>query len=101
MDEQRAWFKSRRKKKLRFIAAMLAICLLVTIYPNILETFSVSAAGSSGKDEAMSIYGFAGLPEEISRQTVPMGTPVEELALPDTLEAYVAVEGTSSILKRL
>ncbi|MDE7266922.1 MAG: hypothetical protein K2N89_05590, partial [Lachnospiraceae bacterium] len=92
MDEQRSWMKSRRKKRLRIGAVMLCFCLLITTYPNIPENVSVFAAGMRGEDEVMSIFGFAELPEEISRQTVPMGTPVEELTLPDTLEAYVTVE---------
>ena len=92
MDEQKAWIKSRRKRKLRFTAAILAVCLLVTTYPNILETISVFAAGLRGDGGTMSITGFVDLPEETAQQTVPVGTDISELELPDTLEAYVTVE---------
>ena len=92
MDEQKAWIRSRRKRKLRFTAAILAVCLLVTTYPDILETISVFAAGLRGDGKAMSIAGFVDLPEETAQQTVPVGTDISELELPDTLEAYVTVE---------
>ena len=92
MDEQKAWIKSRRKRKLRFTAAILAVCLLVTTYPDILETISVFAAGLRGDGGTMSITGFVDLPEETAQQTVPVGTDISELELPDTLEAYVTVE---------
>ena len=92
MDEQRAWIKSRRKKRLRITAVILCFCLLVKTYPDILETVSVFAGGLRGEDEVVFVSGFAELSEEISEQTVPVGTPVEELTLPDTLEAYVTVK---------
>ncbi|MDE6214324.1 MAG: hypothetical protein K2M70_12730, partial [Lachnospiraceae bacterium] len=92
MDEQKAWIKSRRKRRLRLTAAILAVCLLVTTYPNILETVYVFAAGLRGDGGAMSITGFVNLPEETAKQTVPVGTDISELELPDTLEAYVTVE---------
>ena len=92
MDEQKAWIRSRRKRKLRFTAAILAVCLLVTTYPDILETISVFAAGLRGDGGTMSITGFVDLPEETAQQTVPVGTDISELELPDTLEAYVTVE---------
>ena len=92
MDEQRAWIRSRRKRRLRITAAILAFCLLVTTYPNILETISAFAAGARGDGGVMSITGFVNLPEETAKQAVPVGTDISELELPDTLEAYVTVE---------
>ncbi len=92
MDEQRAWIRSRRKRRLRLTAAILAFCLLFTTYPDILEAVSVFAAGSRGDGGPMSITGFVKLPEETAEQTVPMGTDRFELDLPETLEAYVTVE---------
>ena len=92
MDEQRAWIKMRRKKRLRALAVALCICVLFTTYPNILETISAFAAGPRGEDKSMSISGFSRLPEDVREQTVPMGTGLSELELPDTLEAYVTVE---------
>lgn len=47
MDEQRAWIRSRRKKRLRFTAALLAFSLLVTNYPDIMATFSSYAQENS------------------------------------------------------
>ncbi|MDE7267988.1 MAG: hypothetical protein K2N89_11035, partial [Lachnospiraceae bacterium] len=92
MDEQRAWIRSGRKRRLRITAAILAFCLLVTTYPNILETISVFAAGARGDGGGMSITGFVDLPEETAQQTVLVGTDISELELPDTLEAYATVE---------
>lgn len=86
MDEQRAWIKSRRRKRLRITAVALCVCLLVTVRPDILETFSTFA--SEWKDSTVYVSGFAELPEEVREQTVPLGTGVEELSLPDTLEAF-------------
>ena len=92
MDEQKAWIRSRRKRRLRITAAILAFCLLVTTYPNILETISAFAAGARGDGGVMSITGFVDLPEETAKQTVPVGTDISELELPDTLAADVTVE---------
>lgn len=36
------------------------------------------------------ITGFGSLPDEVREQNVSLGTNIEELNLPDTLEAYVA-----------
>ncbi len=92
MDEQRAWIKSRRKKRLRLLAAALAFCLLVTTYPDILATLSAFAAGTQDGDGTVYVSGFESLPEEVREQTVPVGTGIEELTLPDALEAVVIAE---------
>ncbi len=91
MDEQRAWIKSKRKKRLRALAAILCLCLLFATYPDILETLSVFATGTRNGDGTVYVAGFARLPEEVRKQTVPVGTGAEELILPDTLEAVVAI----------
>ncbi len=91
MGEYRAWKKTRRKRLLRLAAAVLSFCLLFTTYPDILETLSVFAAGTQGGDSTVYVTGFAGLPEEVREQTVPVGTGAEELMLPDTLEAVAAI----------
>lgn len=57
MDEQRTWLRSRRKRCLGILTAMLSVCVLITTYPGIPATLSVFAS------------------EE------------PELSLPDTLEA--------------
>lgn len=91
MDEQRAWIKSRRKKRLRLLAVVLCFCLLFTSYPDILETLSVLAAGTQDGDDTLYVTGFESLPEDVREQTVPVGTGLEELSLPDTLEASVVL----------
>ncbi len=91
MDEQREWIKSRRKKRLRLLAAALAFCLLVTTYPDILTTLSAFAAGTQDGDGTVYVAGFESLPEEVREQTVPLGTGIEELTLPDALEAVVTI----------
>lgn len=90
MDEQRAWIKLRRKKRLRLLAVAMCASLLVTSCPNILETFSVLAAAERQEiRENLYIYGFEELSEEIREQYVPMGTELKELMLPNVLAASV------------
>ena len=95
MDEQRAWLRARRKRRLRILAVILCFCVLFTTYPDLLETFSVFAAAESEQSEVMYISDFKALPEEIRGQTVPVGTTLSELTLPDTLEAVAAGERPS------
>lgn len=94
MDEQRAWLRARRRRSLRIFAVILCLCVLFTTYPDILATLSVLAEEKPGQTQYVS--GFAELPEEIREQTVPVGTGLEELSLPDTLEAVVTRESQSS-----
>ena len=95
-DEQGAWIKTRRKRHLRILAAVLSLCVLFATYPNILETFFVFAAEREKEEKDLYISGFSDLPEEIKEQTVPLGTGLEELTLPDTLEAVVVQDGQGS-----
>ena len=92
MDEQRAWLRARRKRRLRILAVILCFCVLFTAYPDILETLSVFAVVESEQSEVTYIFDLKTLPEEIIEQTVPVGTGLEELLLPDTLEAMVTGE---------
>lgn len=89
MDEQRAWLKARRKRRLRILAVMLSVCVLFTTYPDILATLSVFASEEQAQAEGRYISGFTALSNEIREQTVPVGTELTELWLPDTLEAVV------------
>ena len=76
---------------------MLSFCVLFTSSPHICwETVSVLAAGESDGKGRQYISGFAALSEEVREQSVPLGTEVYELLLPDALEAYVAVEGAEN-----
>lgn len=74
---------------------MLSFCVLVTTCPDMPAPRSVSAAEETAVTGKRHISGFAQLPEEIREQTVPTGTALEELTLPDTLEAVVTAEGES------
>lgn len=89
MDEQRAWLKARRKRRLRILAVMLSFCVLFHTYPDILATLSAFAATGQEQLEMQQITGFTALSEEIREQTVPLGTPLSKLTLPGTLEAVV------------
>ncbi len=96
MDEQRAWLKSKKAKQLRLLAAALCISLIATTYPEILGTLSSLAEETLGEADAVSVSRFMELPEQVREQTVPVGTDRSALELPDTLEAYAAVETDST-----
>lgn len=96
MDEQRAWLRARRKRRLRIFAVILCLCVLFKTYPDILVTLSVLATGNPEQMQGQYVSGFAKLPEEIREQTVPVGTGLEGLSLPDTLEAVVTGESQPS-----
>ncbi|MBD5522447.1 MAG: leucine-rich repeat protein [Lachnospiraceae bacterium] len=80
MDEQRAWIRSRRKRRLRFTAVILAVCLLVTTYPDILEAVSAFAAETVGEDETVSVSDTVKLPEEGEAEASEEDDDVEEAA---------------------
>lgn len=90
MEEQRAWIQSRRRKRLRITAVILSICVLMTNYPDIWGTLSALAEETQDGDGMVYVSDFAGLPEEVREQAVPVGTGIEELMLPDALEAFAA-----------
>lgn len=92
MDEQRAWLRSKRKRRLRTLAVILSFCVLLTSGPRIWEAVSVFAAEESDGEGRQYISGFAALSEEVREQSVPLGTELHELSLPDALEAYITVE---------
>ncbi len=94
MDEQRAWLRAGRKRRLRIFTVILCLCVLFTTCPDILAT--LSAFAEEKPEQTQYVSGFAELPEEIREQTVPVGTGLEELSLPDTLEAVVTLESQSS-----
>lgn len=76
--------KKHLKKKIAAIILML--CLLVTLLP--VEYYGIGALGDeSGAGNQWEVLSFSALAEEISTQTVAMGTPLEELNLPSTLTA--------------
>lgn len=88
MDEYRTKVKTKKKKYLRILAVILSFCVLFTTNADITATLSVFAAGES--EGRQYISDFAVLPENVTKQTVPLGTELDELSLPDTLEAFAA-----------
>ncbi len=92
MDEQREWLRAIRKRHLRILAVMLCFCVLFTTCPDILAALSVFASEQSEQSEIRYISGFTALSKETREQTVPVGTALEEISLPDTLEAVITEE---------
>ncbi len=95
MDKKYTWLNAAKKRHLRTLAVILSICVLFTTYPDILATLSIFAAEESEQSKARYVSGFTALPEEIREQSVPVGTGLEELSLPDTLEAVVVTQQSS------
>ena len=91
MKRQDARTKGNGKKCMRILAVTLSVSVLFTTCPDLPETFSVLAAEEAGESETETRYvsAFAALPDEVKEQTVPVGTALSELSLPDTLEAVV------------
>ena len=79
----------RRAKRLVtgiLIAALLASQLdIMSIFTK--TDVKTAEAAEIENTEKILIFGFSGLSDDIKEQTVPVGTTLEELLLPDTLEA--------------
>lgn len=81
MDEQREWLKKRRKRRLRFLAALLCFAVIAAGFPGIWDTLSAYAA----------------LPDEGWNQAALPGIAQAGLALPDAVEEALAEnDGESS-----
>lgn len=94
-----------RKIPLRILSATLSISMLLsgcgplsltplTAIPGGVEQLESALQQDGGDSDAAKrtdpvITGFADLTDDIREQTVPLGTAIEELTLPDTLEAYI------------
>ncbi len=91
MKRQDTRAKGNGKKRMRILAVTLSVSVLFTTCPDLPETFSVLAAEEAGESETETRYvsTFVALPDEVKEQTVPVGTALSELSLPDTLEAVV------------
>ncbi|BCJ94193.1 hypothetical protein acsn021_17620 [Anaerocolumna cellulosilytica] len=74
---------SKRKLSQRLLAMLLTVVMVLGLMP-----ITASADVSSLSSDII-IYDFKGLTEEIVNQTVPFGTTLEALNLPDTLEVVV------------
>lgn len=94
--------ETRKKKKgLRILSAGLTMSMLLSgcgpasVAPVAVQdgVEQVGAALQEGNNAAgradTVITGFGSLSEDVREQTVFLGTTIEELILPDTLEAYV------------
>lgn len=73
---------SRHPIRRRFLGIFLSVCLIAAAMPIEYYSFPVQAAWDSPE-----ILSFPDLPEEVQTQAAAVGTPIEELNLPDTLEA--------------
>ncbi len=73
------------EKLARVMAAVLSFAVFFTGMD--LTVLAVQSAGE--QEEIYTVTGFAALSEEVADQCVPVGTAVEELNLPEALEAYV------------
>lgn len=109
--EERAWIRLGKRKHLRILASGLALSMLFTgcgpasvaplTIPNGVEQVEAALQqgngdnGTAGNTDTV-ITGFTSLPDEVREQTVPLGTNIEELNLPGTLEAYVADGGAKN-----
>lgn len=79
----------------RVLAGILILALLSgQMFPNV---FAVTDAGVYGVSGSLQISAFAKLPEEVQEQVVPVGTDMDKLTFPNTLEAFVTVEYTDTV----
>lgn len=99
MNEKRTWLKSGKRTRLRLCSAGLSLSLFLTgCGPLSITPVAVpdigwpETAGQETENADVMVTGFGSLSDEVREQTVPLGTALSELALPDTLEAYVAVD---------
>ena len=103
--------KGKRRSSLRILSAGLSLSVLLTgcgsasvapvAVPEGVEQLEAALQQESGENEAAGrkdtlITGFVSLSEDMREQTVPLGTMIEELNLPDTLEVYVAINEASN-----
>ena len=78
--------KRGQGKHHRILAVLLCLCVVFTAQPEIWNRLSVFAAE---ENDTKFVLSFAGLPEEIKEQTVPVGTVYEELELPEELSVLI------------
>lgn len=62
MDEQRAWLRLKRKRRLRTLALVLSFCVLLTSSPHIWEAVFVFAAEESNGEDSENSGGGLKLP---------------------------------------
>ncbi len=83
-----AEFVQRRRHPIgrRLLAGLLCICLSLVPLP--LDDFGYSVQAAQKQE----ITSFVQLPEDVGSRTVPMGTDLESLNLPQTLEAVCSMQ---------
>lgn len=89
--------KGKRKQikgRKRALSVILCICIAFTSLSYWLQADPVMASELSEK--AFVVTGFSELPDEVTEQSVPVGTPEEELELPDRLSATAFKEPDNS-----
>lgn len=86
-----------RKGRLRRMAVLLCFCVLITAFADIPAAFYVFAASGSPDTEERIILAFRALPDEVRKQSVPMETNLDELVLPDTMEAVMSGSAEGSV----
>ncbi|MDE6664468.1 MAG: leucine-rich repeat protein [Lachnospiraceae bacterium] len=77
----------------RACTLLMSLLIFITSDSNIWQVLTVSAAESRSGERV--ITSFSPLPLEVSEQIVYVGTPIEELELPDTLEAICSYKGNN------
>ncbi len=87
MDEKRRISKEvfqpgRHPVRQKFLAGLLCVCLMIVSLP--VEFWGAEVLAEEAERKVVS---FTLLPEEVRKQVAAAGTPLEELNLPDTLEA--------------
>ena len=89
--------KGKRKPlwgRKRTVSAMLSFCIAFTSLACCLQADPVMAG--EPQENAFVVTGFSELPDEVTRQRVPVGTPEDEIKLPDRLNATAYREGDDS-----
>lgn len=87
--------KNRLFRRRLIIGVLIAALLLSqTSIVNVFTRTGAETASAAEKEKI--ITAFAELPDDIKEQTVPVGTTLEELLLPDTLEAVCAAADTDT-----
>ena len=85
-DHNSGMNKRGRKTGRRILTGVLALAMVLTQQSAFAGVLAVRA---EQKEESHVITGFVPLSEETANRVVAAGTALSELALPDTLEAYV------------
>ncbi len=81
------WNKLCRSAFRKRLAGVAMVCIILVTQTDLLRVLAESH--DAVNNEEVQITGFESLPDEIANQAADIGTPVEELILPEELKAYV------------